>query len=130
LIQAIIYQESRGDVKAKSKAGAAGLMQLMPGTAKELGVKNVFDAKQNIAAGTKYVEKMRKRFGDDSLALAAYNWGPGNVSKAVRQAAKALKKDASEVTWDDILSEVTVPAETRKYVERVFRLREQFSGQV
>jgi len=130
LIQAMIYQESRGNPKAKSKAGAAGLMQLMPGTAKELAVKDVFDAKQNIAAGTKYIEKMRSKFGDDSLALAAYNWGPGNVSKAVRQAAKALKKDASQVTWDDILSEVTVPTETRKYVERVFRLREQFSGQV
>jgi hypothetical protein len=129
LIQAMIYQESRGNPKAKSKAGAAGLMQLMPGTAKELRVKDVFDAKQNIAAGTKYIEKMRSKFGDDSLALAAYNWGPGNVSKAVRQAAKALKKDASQVTWDDILSEVTVPTETRKYVQRVFRLREQFSKQ-
>lgn len=127
LIQAMIYRESRGNPKAKSKVGAAGLMQLMPGTAKALGVKDVFDAKQNIAAGTKYIEKMRKRFGDDSLALAAYNWGPGNVSKAVKQAAKALEKDASEVTWDEILSEVTVPTETRKYVEQVLRLREQFS---
>lgn len=82
LIKSIVRQESGFNSNAKSKAGAGGLMQLMPATAKEVGVNNVFDPKQNLEGGIKYFSKLLNRFdGDIQLALAAYNAGAGNVKK-------------------------------------------------
>jgi len=85
LVAGVIWQESRGDPQAISVAGAKGLMQLMPATARRFKVKNVFDPEQNITGGTKYLAWLMKRFNFIELALAGYNAGEGNVEKYGRQ---------------------------------------------
>ena len=105
LITGVIRAESNFQVDAVSRAGAQGLMQLMPGTAKELGVTKPFDIDQNIDGGARYLRKMLDSFGGDlKLALAAYNAGPGTV-----------RKYAGNVPYP----------ETIQYINRVLRYSEQ-----
>ncbi len=82
LIKSVILAESAANEKAVSGAKAKGLMQLMDQTAQDLGVNNVFDPKENIFGGTKYLAQMLRLYkGDVNLALASYNAGPQNVEK-------------------------------------------------
>jgi hypothetical protein len=81
-LHAVIWQESKYDTSARSHAGAQGIMQLMPDTAKRFGCSDPDDPASNIAAGTKYLSWLLKKFsGDVRLALAGYNAGEGNVDK-------------------------------------------------
>jgi soluble lytic murein transglycosylase-like protein len=81
LVDAIIANESGYDSNATSRAGARGLMQLMPQTARGLGVTNPYDAAANIRGGTRYLRSLLERFGDVELAVAAYNAGPAAVAR-------------------------------------------------
>jgi hypothetical protein len=98
LIKAVIQVESGGYPLAVSKAGARGLMQLMPGTAADLGVTNPFDPAQNIMGGTRYLRNLLDRYrGDVKLALAAYNWGMGNLEKRPEFIPRETKNYISQV---------------------------------
>jgi soluble lytic murein transglycosylase-like protein len=106
LLKGVIKAESNFEVNAVSQAGAQGLMQLMPGTAKDLGVKNSFDIEQNIDGGARYLRKMLESFGGDlKVALAAYNAGPGAVRKYAGQ--------------------IPPYPETERYINRVLRFSQQ-----
>jgi hypothetical protein len=106
LVRAVIHAESSFNPNAVSMAGAQGLMQLMPGTASDLGVDNPFDSTQNIRGGAHYLAQLLKQFnGDERLATAAYNAGPQNVQK---------------------YNGVPPFDETRVYVERVATLHQRY----
>ena len=108
LIKSVIRAESNFQVKAVSRAGAQGLMQLMPATARELGVKNPLNIEQNIDGGSRYLRKMLDNFGGDlKLALAAYNAGPEAVIKYG--------------------GKVPPYRETQQYVRRVLRFARQMA---
>jgi soluble lytic murein transglycosylase-like protein len=82
LLASVVRAESAGQVRAVSRTGAQGLMQLMPGTASAMGVEDAFKADQNIAGGTAYLDALLTRYHDNvALALAAYNAGPGAVDR-------------------------------------------------
>ena len=81
LVESVIKVESNFNARAVSPKGALGLMQLIPATARRFGVKDPFDAQQNIEGGVKYLKYLQQLYGDDRLALAAYNAGEGAVAK-------------------------------------------------
>src|SRR5271156_6462846 len=82
LLASVVRQESGGNARALSRAGAQGLMQLMPGTAADMGVGNAFVPGENISGGTAYLDGLLKRYHDNlSLALSAYNAGPAAVDR-------------------------------------------------
>lgn len=81
LVARVIHAESSGNPNAVSPKGATGLMQLMPGTARDMGVMNVNDPVDNYLGGIKYLDQNKRQFGTDEKALAAYNFGPGHVAR-------------------------------------------------
>lgn len=97
LARAVAWIESKGNPRAESPVGARGVMQLMPATAKDLGVTDAFDPEQNIAAGVAYLSHLLKKYGNELHALAAYNWGPGYVDKALEE-GKALPHSVIQYT--------------------------------
>ena len=82
LVQAVVEAESGGNPSATSDKGAMGLMQLMPQTAHDMGLTDPYDPAQNLEGGSRYLRSMIDKFGDLPLAIAAYNAGPGAVTKA------------------------------------------------
>lgn len=117
IVKAIIQVESGGNPSAVSSKGATGLMQLMPKTARALGVDPT-DPQDNVNGGSRYIQQMLAKYGKPDLALAAYNWGEGNLDKAI----KILKAENKRVTWHNLMQAVRVPMETRMYVNKVMKL--------
>ena len=106
LALAVAANESSFNPGATSRVGAQGVMQLMPATAKWLGVSDPYDPVQNIRGGVKYIKQLIGQFGDSRTAVAAYNFGPGNVSKGRK--------------W---------PGETEVYVGRVMNSWNEYGGE-
>ena len=113
LVRAMVKQESGGNPSAVSPKGAKGLMQLMPATARDLGV-NPDDPMQNLQGGIQYINAMLEKFGDIRLALAAYNYGPGAVEKKIT----LLARRGQRPTWQNL--KPMLPAETKNYVTNVY----------
>ena len=113
IIKAVIDEESGGRYDVKSPKGALGLMQLMPGTASQLGVTDPLDPYQNIMGGTKYLASLYKDYGNGSWerTFIAYNWGPGNLTKKYDQNG-----------W--------LPRETQNYVPSVLGKAESYKTDV
>jgi soluble lytic murein transglycosylase-like protein len=106
LVHAVVRAESAFDHLAVSRAGAMGLMQLMPGTADLVGVRDAFHPQENVEGGVYYLRMMLDRFGHNvALALAAYNAGPGAVES---------------------YGGIPPYSETQEYLERVFRFRQEY----
>ena len=118
LLAAVIYRESKFDADARSSSGALGLMQLLPDTAKgiavhtggkEFVVEDLYDPEINVRYGSFYLRRLLRKYGDERLALAAYNAGQANVDR-----------------WIEEGGEIQFP-ETRQYVDEVLELRDVYA---
>jgi soluble lytic murein transglycosylase-like protein len=120
LVKAVMQVESTNNPNAVSPKGASGLMQIMPATARDLGLKKEdrFDPEKNVEAGSRYLAQQLTEFGNESLALAAYNWGPNNIKRAMAK----VRAEGKRPTWANIKAYVKVPKETREYVDKVLSL--------
>ncbi|MCD1261549.1 lytic transglycosylase domain-containing protein [Paenibacillus athensensis] len=118
LVKAVIHQESDFDHTAVSSAGAKGLMQLMDGTGSGFGVTNPFDPQQNVTAGTHFLANLLSKYnGNEGVALAAYNAGPGRVDRL------NIKTDS------DLADKLfMLPKETQAYVKKVLGLKAGYAA--
>ena len=108
LLAAVMHQESRGMAKARSPAGAQGLFQIMPATARDLNLRSAYHPQNSARAAAQYLAQLQQRYsGDLKRTLAAYNWGMGNVDRYGVRASK-------------------MPKETRVYIARVTQLRKLY----
>jgi diguanylate cyclase (GGDEF)-like protein len=117
LVKSVVRQESGSNPLLESPANAQGLMQIIPATQKELGVENPFDPDENVRGGVKYLKQQIDDFGDVDKALAAYNWGPGNVRKAVRKFKDKWKEHLPEETENYLKSINSMLTEKGKSIE-------------
>ncbi|GIP35811.1 lytic transglycosylase domain-containing protein [Paenibacillus sp. J2TS4] len=116
LIKAVIHAESSYNAYAQSHAGAKGLMQLMDGTARGLGVTDSFDPEQNIHGGTRYLSSLLAKYnGQEAVALAAYNAGPGRIDRL------GIANEADLRAKFNLL-----PGETQKYITKVMDLKQTY----
>lgn len=122
LLTSLVYQESQFKVKNQAWTGAGGLMQIMPATAKELGLMDIHNPEDNLRAGTAYLQSLQSKFGEirDSIqqikfTMAAYNCGLGHVEDA-RRLARNLEKDANQ--WDGNVEDVILKLQEHKYFTR------------
>lgn len=116
LVKAVIHQESSFNPYAVSTAGAKGLMQLMDGTGEGYGVTDPFDPQQNVHAGTQFLAGLLRKYnGNEGVALAAYNAGPGRIGRL------GIRTDS------DLADKLSLlPQETQHYVRRVLSLKDQY----
>jgi hypothetical protein len=128
LIHAVAEQESNFNPEAKGPktryGQAKGIMQIMDETAQGLGLKNPYNAAENIDAGAKLLAQLKDQFGDDKLALAAYNWRPA----ALKNQLKILKIKGIEPTWENLVAYGDVPSQTEEYVPSVLKKRKKYIG--
>lgn len=138
LLSAIIYQESHFRIDARSRRGASGLMQMMPATAKRMGVTSLLDPEQSIRAGASYIRTIEKHFRDiadpkerKKFTLAGYNAGESRI----RECLEFAKGDGLEIkTWEDMVDAILLiretgyfnGSETIAYVDRVMLLYQEF----
>lgn len=107
LLRAVIRAESNFRNESTSPKGAMGLMQIMPATAKDLGIQDAYDPRENIMGGARYLKSLLDRYGGDiPTALAAYNWGMGNVERSPEK----------------------LPRETRVYISRIQQFMDEGKG--
>ncbi|MCX8146933.1 MAG: lytic transglycosylase domain-containing protein, partial [Candidatus Woesearchaeota archaeon] len=122
LIYAVAIVESKGEPEAVSRAGAQGLLQLMPKTSQEIGINKdryfnmAFHPEESIMKGTKYLSNLINKYnGNVMLALMAYNWGQGNVKKMLEN----YGMNSSNADWETLKNDPNIPKETKNYVIRV-----------
>jgi len=124
------YQESQLDQNAKSHVGAIGIMQVMPATGAELKVGDIRIAESNVHAGTKYMDQLMSRYLGDAdfdetnrtlFAFAAYNCGPGNISRMRKEAAKRGLDDNRWFNNVELVTAEKIGAETTTYVRNIYK---------